>query len=272
MRRDERRIRKEVVVMTVPSTRRAFFGLAAGTMGALVSSRIPALAAPGRPVAAARPLGQETLAGPFTLPMLDCATYALEPHIDQQTMEIHHGKHHQAYIDNLNKVVREHPEIADLDVWSVLTDLTIVPEVARQAVRNNLGGHVNHTLYWELMTPKSLTPSDGLVDAITRDFGSIEEMQAAVNEAALKRFGSGWAWVVSNNGALSVVSTPNQDNPVMDSQGVPIIGIDVWEHAYYLSYQNKRADYLTAWWNLVNWRTVDTLYGYSLDATATPAP
>jgi Fe-Mn family superoxide dismutase len=272
MRRDERRARKEVVTMTVPSTRRAFLGLAAGTIGALVSSRMPALAAPARPVSADRSLGQEILAGPFTLPLLDYATYALEPHIDQRTMEIHHGKHHQAYIDNLNKVVVEHPEIAELDVWSVLTDLTIVPEAARQAVRNNLGGHVNHTVYWELMTPKSLDPSTDLVDAIKRDFGSIEEMQAAVNEAGLKRFGSGWAWVVSNGGALSVVSTPNQDNPIMDGQGFPIIGIDVWEHAYYLSYQNKRADYLTAWWNLVNWRTVDTLYGYSLDATATPAP
>ncbi len=137
-------------------------------------------------------------------------------------------------------------------------------------MRNNLGGHVNHTIYWELMTPKSLEPSQALVDAITRDFGSIEQMQAAVNEAGLKRFGSGWAWVVSNSGILSVTSTPNQDNPVMDGAGFPIIGIDVWEHAYYLKYQNKRADYLTAWWNLINWRTVDQLYSLAQEASATP--
>jgi Fe-Mn family superoxide dismutase len=261
---------KEVVIMTVPSTRRAFLGFAAGTIGALVASRVPAIAAPVRPATSARTLGQETLAGPFTLPLLDYATHALEPHIDQTTMEIHHGKHHQAYIDNLNKAVAEHPEIAELPVWDVLTDLTIVPEAVRPAVRNNLGGHVNHTIYWEMMTPKSLDPSQGLVDAITRDFGSVEEMQAAVNEAGLKRFGSGWAWVVSNGGALSVVSTPNQDSPVMDGAGFPIIGIDVWEHAYYLKYPNKRADYLAAWWNVINWRTVDELYAWSMEAEATP--
>jgi len=261
---------KEVVVMTVPSTRRAFLGFTAGTIGALVASRMPAVAAPARPASAAHSLGQETLAGPFTLPLLDYATYALEPHIDQLTMEIHHGKHHQAYIDNLNKIVVEHPEIAALSVWEVLTDFTIIPEAVRQAVRNNLGGHVNHTLYWELMTPKSLDPSQTLVDAIARDFGSIEQMQASVNEVGLKRFGSGWAWVVSNGGTLSVTSTPNQDNPVMEGAGFPIIGIDVWEHAYYLKYQNKRADYLTAWWNLINWRTVDQLYSWSIEAGATP--
>jgi Fe-Mn family superoxide dismutase len=261
-------VEKEVVIMTVPSTRRAFLGFTAGTLGTLVASRIPAVAGPGRTTAAARSLAQETLAGPFTLPLLDYASHALEPHIDQMTMEIHHGKHHQAYIDNLNKVVAENPEIAGLDPFAVLVDLTLIPDAIRTSVRNNLGGHFNHTLYWELMTPKSLAASAELSDAIARDFGSVEEMQAAVNEAGLKRFGSGWVWLVSNGGALSVVSTPNQDNPIMDGSGFPVIGIDVWEHAYYLKYQNKRADYLAAWWNVVNWYAASDLYAWSMEPGA----
>jgi superoxide dismutase, Fe-Mn family len=261
---------KEVVVMTTPSTRRGFLGLAAGTLGALVASRLPVGAAPRGAVSGVRAQFQDTLAGPITLPLLDYATDALEPYIDKMTMEIHHGKHHQAYVDNLNKVISENPEIAELDGWAVITDLTLIPEAIRQTVRNNLGGHVNHEAYWGLMTPMSLVPSTQLVDAINRDFGSVEDMQAAVNEAGLKRFGSGWTWVVSNGGVLSVVSTPNQDNPLMDGLGFPIIGIDVWEHAYYLNYQNKRADYLTAWWNVVNWYTVDQFYSWSMEPVATP--
>jgi Fe-Mn family superoxide dismutase len=150
-----------------------------------------------------------------------------------------------------------------MDVWTVLTDLTVVPEAIRATVRNNLGGHINHSHFWQLMTPTSVDPTPGLIEAIERDLGSVEEMQAAVNEAGLKRFGSGWAWVVSNGGTLSVLSTPNQDNPLMDGAGVPIIGIDVWEHAYYLKYQNKRADYLTAWWNVINWEVVDREFEWS---------
>ena len=256
--------------MTLPSTRRGFLGLAAGTLGALVASRIPVAAYPGRPLAGLRSANQDAATGPFSLPLLDYATTALEPHIDQMTMEIHHGKHHQAYIDNLNKIVAEHPDLASLDPFEILRDLTLVPEAVRAAVRNNLGGHANHSVFWKLMTPKSLDPSQILVDAINRDFGSMEEMQAAVNDAGLKRFGSGWVWVVSNAGVLSVVSTPNQDNPVMDGSGLPVIGIDVWEHAYYLKYQNKRADYLAAWWNVINWRTVDLAYGWSTELEATP--
>jgi superoxide dismutase, Fe-Mn family len=256
--------------MTVPSTRRAFLGFTAGTIGALVASRMPAIAAPVNPVTTARALGQETLAGPFTLPPLDYATNALEPTIDQMTMEIHHGKHHQAYIDNLNKIVAENPEIAGLEPFAVLADLTLIPEAIRTGVRNNLGGHFNHILYWELMTPKSQAASAELSEAIARDFGSVEEMQVMVNEAGLKRFGSGWVWVVSNGGALSVVSTPNQDNPLMDGSGFPVLGIDVWEHAYYLKYQNKRADYLAAWWNVVNWYTASDLYNWSMATEATP--
>jgi Fe-Mn family superoxide dismutase len=229
-----------------------------------------AAAAPARPFPASLAKFQETLTGPIALPLLDYATDALEPYIDKMTMEIHHGKHHQAYVDNLNKVIAENPEIAELDGWSVITDLALIPEAIRQTVRNNLGGHVNHEAFWGLMTPRSLDPSATLVDAINRDFGSLEEMKAAVNEAGMKRFGSGWVWVVSNGGALSVVSTPNQDNPLMDDMGYPILGIDVWEHAYYLKYQNKRADYLAAWWNVVNWYTVDQFYSWSMSSVATP--
>jgi Fe-Mn family superoxide dismutase len=181
-------------------------------------------------------------------------------------MRLHHGKHHQAYIDNLNKIVAENADVGNLDVWTVLTDLTVIPEAIRQGVRNNLGGYINHTAYWEFMAPASGDPSQKLIDAINRDFGSMDEMKVAVNDAGLKRFGSGWAWVVSNKGVLSVLSTPNQDNPLMDGGGVPIIGIDVWEHAYYLKYQNRRKDYLEAWWNVINWQTVDREFAWSTSA------
>ncbi len=251
---------KEVVIMTTPSTRRGFLGLAAVTMGALVSTPTLIKASSAPSAARLRSVSQDTLAGPVTLPPLAYATNALEPHIDETTMMIHHDKHHQAYIDNLNKLVTDNPEIAALAPMDVLADLTLIPETIRNGVRNNLGGHVNHTMYWTLMTAEAVEPSAELTDAINRDFGSVEDMQAAVTDAGLKRFGSGWAWVVSNGGVLSAISTPNQDNPIMDGAGSPVIGIDVWEHAYYLKYQNKRADYLAAWWNLVNWNTVAEAY------------
>ena len=260
---------KEIVLKTSELSRRALFGLGAGTLGALVLANTEAIAAPVSQRQPIRSRLQERLSGPFSLPLLHYGTAALAPHIDQLTMEIHHGKHHQAYIDNLNKIVVENPDIAELLVSDVLLDLTVIPESIRQGVRNNLGGHVNHSAFWNLMTPNSLDPSANLVNAIERDFGSIEAMQTAVNEAGLKRFGSGWTWLVVNEGVLSVVSTANQDNPVMDGLGWPILGIDVWEHAYYLNYQNRRADYLTAWWNVCNWFAVDQAFSW-MSQLATP--
>nr|MBA2468645.1 superoxide dismutase [Chloroflexia bacterium] len=163
---------------------------------------------------------------------------------------------HQAYVDNLNRAVADYPDLQALSIEEMISDLDAVPEEIRTAVRNNGGGHYNHTMFWEIMTPDTTEPSDELADAIANDFGSLEEMQAAVAAAGLARFGSGWSWLVANEGTLSVLSTPNQDNPLMDGTGVPILGIDVWEHAYYLQYQNRRADYLAAWWDVVNWTAV----------------
>jgi len=247
--------------MTVPVSRRALFGLTAGSLATLALAKSPAFAAREQQEAPARLLLQEeTEWDSISLPPLHFATDALAPHIDQLTMEIHHGKHHQAYIDNLAKIVEANPVLRDLDPWTAFTDPDSVPEDLRAGVRNNLGGHVNHAFFWTLMTPNSLDPSEELVTAIERDFGSIEDMQTAVNEAGLKRFGSGWVWLVVQNGKLAVLSTPNQDNPLMDATGVPILGIDVWEHAYYLNYQNRRADYLAAWWNVIDWFTVSRAF------------
>jgi Fe-Mn family superoxide dismutase len=231
------------------------------------------MAAPGGVRIGPRWSAQQNLTEPLVLEPLPYGFAALEPHIDQMTMEIHYGKHHQTYVDNLNKLVAEHPELAELeDPFQALVDPTLIAEEIRPAFRNNLGGHVNHQAFWHLMTPDSLDPSPRLLDAINRDFGSVEEMQAAVNDGGLKRFGSGWTWLVSDAaGVLSVVSTPNQDNPLMDGgTSLPILGIDVWEHAYYLKYQNRRADFLTAWWNVVNWETVDMYYGWVFESEATP--
>ena len=252
--------------MTLPSTRRGFLGLTAGTLGALVASRIPASAGTGGSVSRLRPVNQDAPTGPHTLPDLPYAFDALEPHIDAMTMEIHHDRHHKAYVDNVNKAIADYPELHDLEVGAVLADLSVVPEAIRGAVRNNLGGHVNHSMFWEIMAAEGGSPGDALITAITEAFGSLEEMQAAVNDAGLKRFGSGWTWVVVNGGKLEVLSTPNQDNPVMDGLGTPILGIDVWEHAYYLKYQNKRADYLTAWWNVTNWAMVDANFEAAVSA------
>lgn len=194
--------------------------------------------------------------GPFTLPELPYPYEALEPHIDTLTMQIHHDKHHAAYVNNLNTALVDYPDLHALSIEELVSDVEAVPEEIRTAVRNNGGGHFNHTMFWEIMSPDSTSPSGDLVAAIDRDLGGLEAMQAAVNDAGLKRFGSGWSWLVVKDGVLSVVSTPNQDNTLMDGSGSPILGIDVWEHAYYLAYQNKRVDYLTAWWNVVNWDAV----------------
>jgi Fe-Mn family superoxide dismutase len=191
----------------------------------------------------------------FTLPNLPFAYNALEPFIDAQTMEIHHSKHHQAYVTNLNKAVLGTP-----NEFTPLVDIIKNISKSPVAVRNNGGGHWNHTFFWEILSPKTTAPSDNLMTMINRDFGSMEKMQADFNAAATSRFGSGWAWLIVQDNKLKICSTPNQDNPLMDVaevKGTPILGLDVWEHAYYLKYQNKRADYIKAFWNIVNWDKVD---------------
>ncbi|MBM4107197.1 MAG: superoxide dismutase [Phycisphaerae bacterium] len=205
---------------------------------------------------------------PFTLPQLPYAPEALEPHIDAATMQIHHGKHHKAYVDNANKAL-EGNAFAAQDPADVIRKLAEVPEDKRGAVRNNLGGHVNHSMFWALMAPAGKggggAPTGALANAINTAFGSFESFKEKFQGAGLGRFGSGWAWLVLNAGKLEVVSTPNQDNPLMGRsiagcEGTPILGCDVWEHAYYLKYQNRRADYLSAWWNVVNWGAASERY------------
>lgn len=192
----------------------------------------------------------------FSLPALPYAPEALEPHIDAQTMNIHHGKHHQAYVTNLNAAIEKAPELASWSLDDLCRRINEVPEAVRTAVRNNGGGHWNHSLFWELMAPKAGgEPSGELGAAITKAFGSFAAFKEQFQAAGMGRFGSGWAWLVSTNGALSIVSTPNQDNPLMDGKHA-LLGVDVWEHAYYLKYQNRRPDYIKAFWNVVNWDEV----------------
>ena len=197
---------------------------------------------------------------PFELPELPYDYAALEPHIDARTMEIHHGKHHQAYVDNANKAL-DGTEWADRPVEEVVASLDSIPEDKRTAVRNNAGGHVNHSLFWTIMGPDGGgAPSGDLASAIDSTFGGLDALKEQVNAAGVGRFGSGWTWVVKDgSGGLSVMSTPNQDSPLMEGK-TPILGIDVWEHAYYLNYQNRRPDYLAAWWDVVNWDEVATLF------------
>lgn len=191
----------------------------------------------------------------YSVPDLAYAFDALEPHIDARTMEIHHDKHHAAYVTNLNAAL-EGTEWMDRPIDSVLSNLEILPEDKRAAVRNNGGGHANHTLFWEIMGPDGGgEPSGDLAAAITDTFGSLDDLKAQITDAGVKRFGSGWSWLVWDGTGLAVLSTPNQDSPVMEGK-TPILGVDVWEHAYYLKYQNKRPDYIDAWWNVVNWPEV----------------
>ena len=195
----------------------------------------------------------------YSVPPLAYDFGALEPHIDARTMEIHHDKHHAAYVTNLNAAL-EGTEWMDRPIDAVLANLEIISEEKRMAVRNNGGGHANHTLFWEIMGPNGGgEPSGSLADAIGSTFGSLDELKTAVNDAGVKRFGSGWTWLVWDGTGLAVKSTPNQDSPVMESDS-PLLGIDVWEHAYYLNYQNRRPDYLAAWWNVVNWDAVSARY------------
>ena len=196
----------------------------------------------------------------FTLPALPYATDALEPHIDKLTMEIHHGKHHQAYVTNLNKALEGKPE-ADSRIEDIITHISSFPP----AVRNNGGGHYNHSLFWTVLGPNAGgAPTGALADAINSTFGSFDDLKTKLSEAGATRFGSGWSWlIVTPDKKLAVTSTPNQDNPLMDIaevKGTPIFGIDVWEHAYYLKYQNRRPDYLAAWWNTVNWTAINARF------------
>jgi Fe-Mn family superoxide dismutase len=188
-----------------------------------------------------------------SLPALPYPSDALEPHIDKQTMEIHHGKHHNAYVTNLNAALEKHPELQSKSLDDLLKGLNSVPEDIRTAVRNNGGGQWNHSMFWQIMGPNAGGPPSGAIaDAITSSFGSFDKLKEEFKKAAVGRFGSGWAWVVSSGNKLTLESTPNQDSPIMEGKKA-VFGIDVWEHAYYLKYQNRRPDYVDAWWNVVNW-------------------
>ncbi|HWB30906.1 MAG TPA: superoxide dismutase [Vicinamibacterales bacterium] len=191
------------------------------------------------------------------LPPLPYDAAALEPHIDAQTMQIHHDKHHAAYVNNLNAALEKHPSLQSKSAEDLIKNLSAVPEDIRTAVRNNGGGHVNHTMFWQIMGPgKGGAPTGAIAEAITATFGGFDAFKEQVNKAGAGRFGSGWAWLVEAGGKLAIESTANQDNPLMDGKR-PIFGIDVWEHAYYLKYQNRRPDYLAAWWNVINWDEVN---------------
>jgi Fe-Mn family superoxide dismutase len=193
----------------------------------------------------------------FRLPPLPYPYDALEPSIDKLTMEIHHDKHHKAYVDNLNKALADYPELLSKDIVAILKDVNSVPAKVRQAVINNGGGHANHTMFWQIMCPAAMSgePSGDLAAAIKSTFGDLAKLQEAINDAGMKRFGSGWSWLVLDGGKLKVVSSANQDSPYSRGQ-TPLLGVDVWEHAYYLKYQNRRNDYLKAWWKVVNWKDV----------------
>ncbi|MGV3464832.1 MAG: superoxide dismutase SodA [Heyndrickxia sp.] len=196
----------------------------------------------------------------FELPQLPYAYDALEPHIDKETMNIHHTKHHNTYVTNLNNALQGQDELLSKSVEDLISNLDAVPEAARTAVRNNGGGHANHSLFWKLLSPNGGgAPAGDLADAINSKFGSFDKFKEDFAAAAAGRFGSGWAWLVVNNGELEITSTPNQDNPLMEGK-TPLLGLDVWEHAYYLNYQNRRPDYIKAFWNVVNWDEVSKLY------------
>ncbi len=207
---------------------------------------------------------------PFELPSLPYAATALEPNIDARTMEIHHGKHHATYVANLNKALERAPELASKSIEELISNIPSLPEAIRGAVRNNGGGHWNHTFFWNLMAPSAGgQPSGALADAITKTFGSFDEFKAKFEAAGIGRFGSGWAWLcLKADKSLCICSTPNQDNPLMagiaECPGTPLLGCDVWEHAYYLNYQNRRADYLKSWWNTINWAAVEKNYAAAL--------
>ena len=192
-----------------------------------------------------------------SLPPLPYPHDALEPHIDKQTMEIQHGKHHAAYVNNLNAALEKHPDLQSKSVEELIRGLSTVPEAIRTAVRNNGGGHANHTMFWQIMGPNAGgVPTGAIADAINGSFGGFDKLKEELKKAATGRFGSGWAWVIESGGKLTIESTANQDGPLMEGKK-PVFGIDVWEHAYYLKYQNRRPDYIDAWWNVVNWAEIN---------------
>lgn len=252
MRRASRWVFCLLVMNTQKYTRRSIFRLSlASAVTAFFSDRLMAQSA------APAPAGPS---GPYKLPPLPYPYEALEPTIDAETMRLHHDKHHQAYITNANKLLADHPELSKLSPEELLLQLDKAPEAIRKGLRDNVGGHVNHTLFWLMMSPKGGgEPAGPLAAAIEKTFGSFAEFQKQFNEAALKRFGSGWAWLVLKDGKLAILSTPNQDPPLLEGQKA-LLGLDVWEHAYYLKYQNRRPEYVTAWWKVVNWPFVEELY------------
>ena len=197
----------------------------------------------------------------FQLPDLPYGFDALEPHIDTATMQIHHGKHHQTYVNNLNAAIEKAPELGAKSLDDLVSGINSVPESVRTAVRNNGGGHWNHSMFWKWMAPNAGGEPGGEVGRAIKDaFGGFDKFKEQWSAAGTGRFGSGWVWLMSEGGKLSITSTPNQDNPLMDGKSAPILGLDVWEHAYYLRYQNKRPDYITAWWNVVNWEEVESSF------------
>lgn len=191
----------------------------------------------------------------FTLPDLPYDPSALEPHIDEQTMRIHHDKHHGGYVNNLNDALKDYPELQNKTIEELLRGLDRIPEAIRTKVRNNGGGHANHSLFWTIMSPTGGRPEGKLLDAVNSTFESFDSFKEKFTSAGMGRFGSGWAWLAVNNGKVEIMDTPNQDTPIMEGK-TPILGLDVWEHSYYLKYQNRRADYIQAWWNTVNWPEV----------------
>lgn len=231
----------------------AFLGLG------MISTRVLAgdSPTPVAPEAAAPPQ-------PFTLPKLAYAFDALEPHIDAKTMEIHYTKHHQAYITNANKALADHPDLQKLAAGNILKNLSTMPEKIRTTLKNNVGGHANHSFFWSVIGPNAGgAPGRGLATALASTFGSVDNFKSQFTEAAMKRFGSGWVWLTVKGGALSVQSSPNQDSPISDG-ATPVLGLDVWEHAYYLHYQNRRAEYVAAFWNVVNWPMAGLYYAAAL--------
>ena len=236
------------------TSRRRFLGLSAFGLAALSTGRAFAqAAAPAAPAAAAAPT-------PLALPTLGYDYTALEPHIDAKTMEIHLTRHHAAYVNNMNEVFKKYPKLAEQPATAVLGNLLAVPDDVRGAVRNNLGGHVNHTMFWQVMGPNGGQPEGELLAAINEYLGGVDKMKDTFNGFGARQFGSGWAFITATKeGRLAISSKPNQDTPIMDGLRV-LMGNDVWEHAYYLNYQNRRADYLKAWWNCVNWKVVGERY------------
>ena len=238
-------------------------GTGAALLGmGMISSRAVA----ADPAAPSTPVAPVPVAQPFALPKLDYAFDALEPHIDARTMEIHFTKHHQAYVTNANKALADYPDLQKLTPEEILKSLGTMPEKIRTTLRNNVGGHANHSFFWKVIGPNAGgLPAGELAEAMTKTFGSFEKFKAQFTEAAMKRFGSGWAWLSLKGGTLTVHSSANQDSPLSDGLA-PVLGLDVWEHAYYLHYQNRRADYVAAFWNVVNWSQTAANYAAALKA------